>query len=88
MSDVKDAAKQNKREARQLWDRSRELFGAGDYQMTRQLDGKIAEIAGDADPGPKAAKERSDLSVDRTVVYYGLAATALYLIAWVYALMG
>lgn len=88
MNDVSTQVKQQKREARQLWDQARERLAAGNYQGVRELDQKIVAMGADAELGPKAAKELADLRVDRWVLYVGLGAVAIYAAAWLYALSG
>jgi hypothetical protein len=88
MNEANAQVKQQKREARQLWDQARQSIAAGDYRTACGLDEKVLEIAGETDPGPKARKEISDLKLDRWVLYGGISAVALYALAWIYALSG
>jgi len=88
MNDANAQVKQQKREARQLWDLARERLAAGNYRAVRELDEKIVAMSADEDPGPKAVKELENLRVDRWVLYVGLGAVAVYATAWLYALSG
>ncbi|MEL6759913.1 MAG: hypothetical protein AAFP04_05870 [Myxococcota bacterium] len=80
-------AKAKKRRAQEIWERSEEMFAAGDYLTARQAAADVVA----ADPGGDLARKAKDRvaqlgRIDRTGLYALAGTVVLYLIAWGYAL--
>ncbi len=87
-SDKSESDKSLKKEARALWEQSREAFNQGDYRLARRLDNRVKELGPGSEHGRQAARELEGLRIDRGVLYAGVGALTLYILAWWVGLSG
>ena len=74
--------KQQKRDARELREKSRAAFAAGDYLLTQQLDAQIAQSVPDTDLSREAMREARNLKLDPWALGAGGIALGLLTLAW------
>ncbi|MEK7703534.1 MAG: hypothetical protein AAB426_01135 [Myxococcota bacterium] len=85
-TDADKESKQQRREAQRLWDDARLAYAAGDYAATRRLDAEIVALGAGHEMASRAAREIEGFKLDAWVLRAGLAAMAVYILAWVIAL--